>query len=119
VKFVIHYGDNFSLVRSAECARALAVVKQAFSRLGLPIATDKLEGSSHCLTFLGIEIDITAMEIRLLLGKLQDLKELLSTWLGGRQSCTRMELESHIGKLGHACKVVRPGKTFMRHGRHS
>lgn len=73
---------------------------------------DKLEGPTHCLTFLGIVIDTWAMELRLLQEKLRDLMGLVGT---GRRSCTRTELESLIGKLGHACKVVRPGKTFMRH----
>ena len=31
-----------------------------------------------------------------------------------RKVCTRRELESLIGSLNHACKVVRPGRSFLR-----
>ena len=32
----------------------------------------------------------------------------------GKKSSTKRELESLVGKLGHAARVVPPGKTFMR-----
>ena len=92
----------------------LTTVKRVFRLLGLPIAMDKLEGPVWCLAFLGIEIDTLAMELRLPLHKLRELQTLVGSWLEHRGSSTREELESLIGKLSHACKVVRPGKTFMR-----
>lgn len=117
VDYVIHYGDDFLLIGAPgtqECAQALATVRRVFRLLGLPIALDKLEGPVWCLTFLGIEIDTIAMELRLPLQKLRELQTLVGSWLECRGSCKRDELESLIGKLSHACKVVRPGKTFMR-----
>ena len=36
----------------------------------------------------------------------------LEEW-GDRRACTRMELESLIGLLNHACKVVRPGRSLL------
>ena len=84
-----------------------------FKRLGLPVAVQKLEGPWWCLTFLGFEVDSDAMEVRLPGPKLVELKELLVSWQG-RRACLRKELESLVGKLAHACKVVRPGKTFLR-----
>ena len=38
---------------------------------------------------------------------------LLATW-GDRRACSRRELESLVGLLNHACKVVRPGCSFLR-----
>jgi hypothetical protein len=111
VNFVIHYGDDFGAPGSQECAQALTMVKQIFSLLGLSFAIYKLDGPTWCLTFLGIEIDTIAMEIRLPLQKLRELQILVGSWLEHRRSCTRDVLESLIGK---ACKVIRPGKTFMR-----
>ena len=32
----------------------------------------------------------------------------------GRKACSRRELESLIGLLNHACKVVQPGRSFLR-----
>jgi len=116
VRFVIHYLDDFLLIGmpgSEECADSLGILWRTFKRLGLPIAINKLEGPWTCLSFLGFEIDSLSMEIRLPYSKVTELQELLDQWLG-RRSCTRKELESLVGKLAHACKVVRPGKTFFR-----
>ena len=38
---------------------------------------------------------------------------LLQSW-SNKRTCHRQELESLIGHLHHACKVVRPGRTFLR-----
>ena len=46
------------------------------------------------------------------LTKLRDLQELIQQWIG-RKTCERRELESLVGKLAHAAKVVKPGKRFM------
>ena len=45
--------------------------------------------------------------------KLERLLELLRKW-ERKRSCTRQELESLIGYLHHACKVIPAGRTFMR-----
>ena len=76
----------------------------------MPIASEKLEGPTDRLTFLGIEIDSQEMTLRLPVRKLLELK---SEW-ATRKSCTKRDLQSLVGKLQHACKVVRPGRTFLR-----
>ena len=53
------------------------------------------------------------MTIRLPQSKLTELQQLIQSWVH-HWSCTKKELESLVGKLGHASKVVHPGKTFMR-----
>ncbi len=53
------------------------------------------------------------MAIRLPAGKLSELRALVASWLGKR-FCTRKELESLVGKLQHASKVIRPGRIFLR-----
>ena len=116
VQFVIHYLDDFLVLGAPdtnECETAVQKLLDVFSRLGLPVATDKLEGPTTRLVFLGFELDTVAWEIRLPRQKLEDLKELIRQWVG-RRTCSRKELESLVGKLGHAAQVVPPGKTFMR-----
>ena len=81
--------------------------------LGVPLAAHKREGPSTCLTFLGIEIDSVARELRLPADKLQRLSTVLASW-ADRKTCLRKVLESLVGLLNHACKVVRPGRTFLR-----
>ena len=42
---------------STTCHKKLTAIQQTCQNLGIPLALEKLEGSSHYLTFLGIEID--------------------------------------------------------------
>ena len=71
------------------------------------------EGPTCSITFLGIIIDTKALKLRLPGEKLHKLQALLSSWCA-RKSCTKMELESLLGHLSHAAKVVRPGHNFLR-----
>ena len=116
VRYTAHYLDDFIVVGapgSDECAKGLDLLLDACRELGVPIAEHKVEGPVTRITFLGIEIDMVAMELRLLQDKLQCLAALVSDWRS-RRSCRRQELESLIGHLSHACKVVRPGRRFLR-----
>ena len=113
VNFVIHYLDDFLAIGApgtSECAGAMRTMIDVFHRLGFPIAVEKLEGPTPRLEFLGFELD---SEVRLPLTELRDLQDLIQQWRG-RKTCERRELESLVGKLSHAAKVVKPGKTFMR-----
>ena len=116
VHSLIHYLDDFLLIgppASPECAGALTTLLSVFDRLGLPVAPEKLEGPCSQLTFLGFELDSSSMVIRVPSKKLTELQQLIGSWIG-RKRCTRKELESLVGKLGHASRVVPPGKTFLR-----
>ena len=116
VRFSIHYLDDFLIVGapdSSECAVAVEKLIEIFECLGLPVAADKREGPATQLEFLGFEIDTVEWEVRLPHRKLIELREAIGQWVG-RKSCSKKELESIIGKLGHAARVVLPGKTFMR-----
>ncbi len=116
VRSILHYLDDYLLVGppgSMECARNLDTLLTTFDRLGVPVALPKLEGPTTTLTFLGIEIDSMALQLRLPQTKLQELRALVASWKE-RRSCRRKELESLTGKLQHACTVVKPGRSFLR-----
>ena len=88
---VIHYLDDFLLAGSPgslQCACDLNTFWSSFSRLGVPVATQKLEGPTTCLTFLGIEINTMALQLRLPQVKLVELRALVSTWMG-KPRCTK------------------------------
>ena len=74
---------------------------------------NKLVGPSTVSTYLGILIDTENMQIRLPPEKLESLKNLLATW-SSKVKCKKRELLSLIGKLSFACKVVKPGRMFLR-----
>ena len=54
-----------------------------------------------------------ALELRLPDEKLEKLRQLITDWQG-RKCCKKRDLESLTGYLCHACKVVRPGRRFLR-----
>ena len=116
IPFLIHYLDDFLIVgppSSPQCAEYVTKLIAIFEQLGLPIALDKLEGPAVRLTFLGFKLDSARWEVRLPQTKLTEIQHIVRNWIG-RKSCTRRELESLVGKLAHASRVIRPGKTFMR-----
>ncbi len=108
---------------SPTCQRHLDILNRECVRLGVPIADHKRDGPTTQLTFLGIEIDTEAGQLRLPAMKLTRIMDTLREW-EGRDSCLRKELESLVGLLHHACKVVRSGRSFLRcmidllHGNH-
>ena len=115
-RFVWHYIDDFIVCgppKSIECACALDTALTACSELGVPISAHKVEGLATDITVLGIRIDTVARTLSLPTDKLQRLQRLLTAW-GDKKSCSRRELESLVGLLNHACKVVRPGRSFLR-----
>ena len=116
VRDVEHYLDDFITVgppRSPVCNENLDIVGDTCRELNLPLAEEKRVGPVTLLDFLGIELDTVQMEIRLPPAKLMHTKELVASWRG-RKSCRVRELQSLVGSLQHACKVVCPGRTFMR-----
>ena len=113
---IYHYLDDFAVLgppRSEACCHNLSKLKMVCGELGIPLAPEKEEGPSTSLTFLGIVIDTTLGELRLPEDKLQRLLQTVRDW-ESRKSCSRAELESLIGVLQHATKVIQPGRSFLR-----
>ena len=82
-------------------------------RLGIPLEPVKLEGPTTCLTYLGIEVDTDAMQLRLPPEKLSKLRSLLDIVVG-KKAMSNGELQSLVGLLQHATKAVKPERSFMR-----
>lgn len=79
----------------------------------MPLSPDKKDGPTHRITFLGIVIDTITGKLSLPPEKLQRLLDLVEKW-SLKKNCTRNELESLIGTMQHACKVIKPGRSFLR-----
>ncbi len=116
VRVVHHYLDDFFLAgraNSTECAQALEILQGICAELAIPLATEKMEGPTTCIEFLGITLDSVRLEARLPQDKLQDLHSSLAEW-EARQTCTKQQLKSLIGTLSFAAKAVPAGRTFLR-----
>ena len=116
IKSHIHYLDDYFLVGPAasdQCATQVATMLNLCTRLGIPVATDKLEGPATTITFLGIQIDSVSQELSLPADKLSDLMLLTGEWCQ-KTKCTKRQLLSLIGKLAFAAKVAPAGRFFLR-----
>ena len=98
---------------SAQCAVNLQTALSVCQKLGLPLHPGKCVGHSTRLVVLGIELDSMEQYTHLPDDKLVALRELIASWYH-RWWCSRAQLESLIGHLHHAAKVVWPGHTFLR-----
>ena len=112
---VTHYLDDYFFIGSSKllCGMFLQTAISSCDYLNVPLALNKMEGPSTVLTYLGIQIDSEMLTISLPPVKLANLLQLLNSW-AGRHTCSKKELLSLIGSLSFACKVVKPGRTFLR-----
>ena len=116
VTAILHYLDDFFIAgppTSTTCQHHLDILLALCEELQVPISPEKLEGPSTTITFLGILLDTNRQEARLPPTKLQELQVKLNEW-SSRSYCTKQQLQSLIGSLSFAAKVVRPGHTFLR-----
>ena len=112
VTSVAHYLDDFIVLgrsESDECASGLWALMQTCDHLGVPLAQGISEGPSTTLTFLGIEMKHSCLHYFAPTAE-APAHPRFAVGVG----CTRRELESLVGLLNHACKVVRPGRSFLR-----
>ena len=112
----IHYLDDYLLVRPADsdqCHRQMESMLSLCTRLGIPVATNKLEGPTTCLTFLGIQINSIKQELSLPPSNLQELEALTLLWLA-KKKCIKRQLLSLVNKLVFTARVVPAGRFFIR-----
>lgn len=111
---VTHYLDDFLFVgpsNSPACGEHLTAFQTLADELGVPLAQDKTEGPTTRLCYLGIQLDSVAGTSSLPDDKLLALQALI-TMMRARAKCTLKELQSLVGHLNFACRVVTPGRAF-------
>ena len=121
VSFVCHILDDFLIIAPALsspplnllCQQSLNSMLLTFRNLGIPTAPHKTEGPSTTLEFMGIILDTVRMEARLPADKVERIQASLALFQTKR-TCTLKELQSLIGTLNFACKVIPPGRPFLQ-----
>ena len=71
---LLHYLDDYLIIgppHSHTCQQNLNTIKQICNILEVPLALEKVEAPTTCLSFVGITLDTTAMKARLSPEKLQ------------------------------------------------
>ena len=112
VEYVFHYIDDFISVGRPDSLEWATNLQESAIPWACQLRPKKTEGPATCITFLGIEIDSTAMEICLPVNKIALLKDDLAR-SRGKKSIRKRDILSLIGSLSHACKVVRSGRAFL------
>ena len=87
------------------CERNARVMHDLCAQLGMPVELEKDEGPATSISFLGLELDSVAMELRLPQDKLMNLRALLGSWRG-RKACKKRDLLSLIGSLTHDSRSI-------------
>ena len=116
LRWVLHYLDDYLVLgppNSDLCRQFLQEFLRVCALLGIPVATEKVEGPLTVLTFLGLELDSITQEIRLTQGRLAEILTELEKWQN-RKKATKRELLSLIGKLAFAARAVPAGRLFLR-----
>ena len=121
ISFVCHILDDFLLIEPPSpsapfdqtCRASLSSMLLTFQNLNIPVAPKKTEGPCTVIEFMGIVLDSNRMEARLPRDKVERILEALASF-EKKRSCTLKELQSLIGTLNFACKVVPPGRPFLQ-----
>lgn len=121
ISFVCHILDDFLIIEPAAsqqpasqlCRQSLSSMLLTFKNLNIPVAVDKTQGPKTVLEFMGIILDSERMEARLPPDKVERIQLALASF-NRRKSCTLRELQSLIGTLNFAYRVVPPGRPFLQ-----
>ena len=113
---LLHYLDDFlfgGCKGTNHCACILSVFMTKMKSLGVPVASEKTEGPTTKLSFLGLELDSSEMTIRIPKAKIEEICQKILDMLS-RKKCTLRQMQSLIGSLNFACRAVVPGRLFCR-----
>ena len=115
IQHVIHILDDFFIAErnKSDCLTSFSTLLRVFMSLKAPVVASKTIGPSREIEFMGIILDSVRMEARLPQDKLIRINQLLDSFKN-RRSVRLVELQSLIGTLQFACKVVVPGRTFLQ-----
>ena len=114
--WVAHYLDDYITAGppgSVTCQRNLSIMQETCHELGFALNPSKLVQPTTCLEFLGIVIDTHTCELRISDQRLKETMEELQRWYK-RDSATKREMLSLVGKLIFISRVVKAGRTFVR-----
>ena len=112
---MVHVLDDFLIIASlaGEVSTQLLRFLDFCEECGIPISPEKTRGPDQKLAFLGITLDVTLSLAILPDDKHSRCCELLREAMTPK-TMTLKELQSLLGHLNLACRVVVPGRAFLR-----
>lgn len=116
VSKVSHIIDDFIFVgapNSHECQDSLNAFLQLTQKIGVPVKSSKTVLPTTRIEVHGILVDTSTLMASLPINKINTLRTLLNQAMN-RKKLRLSELQSILGHLNFACKVIKPGRCFLR-----
>ena len=107
---LLHYFDFLfgGKTGTNHCAYIISVFEEKMTLLGVPIVTDKTEGPTTKLCFLGLELDSEDMVVPIPKSKIEEIGQKIRVILASKK-CSLKQMQSLIGSLNFACTAIVPG----------
>ncbi|CAF0901731.1 unnamed protein product [Didymodactylos carnosus] len=113
IKYILHLLDDFIAFYPPDDADPNKVLlKLVFKKLSVPLSPTKTVGPTLVPEHLGIVIDSQLMIARLPEDKHVRVLQTVSKYLN-KKRCSKHDLLSVIGYLGHASRVIPAGRSFI------
>ena len=111
----IFYIDDILVIDSSreKCEKSLKIVLDTCQKAGFAVQHKKTQGPSKVMTFLGLQIDTIQNQTKIDEERLSEIQQMLEEWYQ-KETCTKRELLSLLGKLNFCSQVISPGRSFMR-----
>lgn len=113
---ILHYLDDFLFMEPASTPSPGKTLKQfqtTCKELGVPLSEEKTVAPTTNLIFLGVEFDTQDMVMKLPEKKLMELRSKIHEVMN-KKKVSLVELQSLLGLLNFACRVIAPGRAFCR-----
>lgn len=112
---VICYLDDFLVIGDSktDCQAAFTYLLKLLRTLGFSINYGKLVGPTKVLTFLGIELNVNLMILRLPEEKLGKFLQEVNCMYNAKNASKR-QLQSLVGRLSWACQAIQGGRPYIR-----
>ena len=111
-----HYVDDFLFPGKANSSDSQSILQcflESSAKLGVPIASDKTEGPTTSIIYLGLEIDSDEMIIKMPLKKVQEILTKIQ-FVRTQKKVNLRCMQKLIGVLNFATRVIVPGRPFLR-----
>ncbi|XP_035695801.1 uncharacterized protein LOC118429421 [Branchiostoma floridae] len=109
----VNYIDDFGGADEPDRATdAYEHLGKLIQDLGLEESAQKAEPPSTYMTFVGVGVDSVRMIVEVTPQRLQEVSDILFQWQD-RDTATRRDVESLIGKLMYIAKCVRSSRLFV------
>ncbi|MES9881411.1 MAG: reverse transcriptase domain-containing protein [Sedimenticola sp.] len=113
---LVRYLDDFLFggkKGTDHCQMIMLEFQKSMDHLGVPVADEKTEGPKTVIVFLGLEIDSVDLIVKIPMVKVKELIQKIQDVLN-KEKVTLRVMQSLIGSLNFACRVIVPGRPFCR-----